>query len=501
MTDWPTYTSTIAKHLAHNAAAASGADDDPHLTMIAGSLLRMSAELTFGQHAESDRQLATWRALRYKGCVGAHATKTLWTGAGSGGAPAGTAGLAEEIAAVQAGLSDPESLVDLYSREHDSGGDGQQRLYDALLGATTELWHALDATAGQIAASAAQANDVVNPRVLIPALNALLAKAYPDLGDDAVTDITPLRGGGTKLTAVIRLHPNKVFARNLVLRKDVADGQTGTVAADEYGLLVTLLNRGVRVPRPVLAERDSSALGSPFIIVEEVDNAEPAGPLFPTGLMQGSRIPLSGEFVGEVAESLSRLHTITEENEPSLALREYISQASVHDFHRLWQSMQKPPLSIATDLGFCWLMNNPLPDARPRTMVHGDVSLANMLARDGHLAAVLDWELAHFGDPAEDLGYARTYFVDPLQAWESFVDSYRAAGGSALACDPFAVQWYSIWGHVRNTVYISGLRDLVMQGTRDDIVAVNGCTTLYAEVQRTLLDELATASAEFGGRS
>jgi aminoglycoside phosphotransferase (APT) family kinase protein len=409
--------------------------------------------------------------------------------------------IAGEIAGIQAELTDLESLVGLYTGKLDADKRESGRLYHELLGAAAELWHELDESARQIAASASQASDVADPRGLIPALNSLLAKAYPELGGDSVVDMIPLRGGGTKLTALIKLRPNPVFATNLVLRKDVADGQTATVAADEYELLVMLSNRGVRVPRPVLAERDPAVLGTPFIIMEEVSDTVTAGHLFPTGLIPGCRNPLSADFVDEVAESLARLHGITEENEPKLARREYANQASVNDFHQLWQSMPKPPLSIAADLGFSWLVNNPLPDIRPRTMVHGDVSLANMLARDGHLAAMLDWELAHFGDPAEDLGYARTYFIDPLQAWTPFVEAYRAAGGSTIACDPFAVQWYSIWGHVRNTVYISGLRDLVMRGIRDDVAAVDGCTTLYAEVQRILLDELARATAEFGAAS
>jgi aminoglycoside phosphotransferase (APT) family kinase protein len=47
-----------------------------------------------------------------------------------------------------------------------------------------------------------------------------------------------------------------------------------------------------------------------------------------------------------------------------------------------------------------------LPPAPARQcLVHGDFRPANVLVDDGRITVLLDWELAHRGDPADDLGW------------------------------------------------------------------------------------------------
>src|SRR3546814_11752293 len=93
----------------------------------------------------------------------------------------------------------------------------------------------------------------------------------------------------------------------------------------------------------------------------------------------------------------------------------------------------------AFELGFRWLEAN-----RPATttvgVVHGDFRLGNLLVDQEGLRAVLDWELAHLGDPLEDLGWfcVRAWrFGSPLPAGglatrEDGVSAYEAASGTVL---------------------------------------------------------------------
>ncbi len=54
-----------------------------------------------------------------------------------------------------------------------------------------------------------------------------------------------------------------------------------------------------------------------------------------------------------------------------------------------------------------------LPEQGPARIVHGDYSLHNVLVgADGHLSAVLDWEISTLGDPLADLAYAINGFRD-----------------------------------------------------------------------------------------
>jgi aminoglycoside phosphotransferase (APT) family kinase protein len=62
-----------------------------------------------------------------------------------------------------------------------------------------------------------------------------------------------------------------------------------------------------------------------------------------------------------------------------------------------------------------------IPDQGPATLVHGDYRLDNcIVADDGGIAAVLDWEICTLGDPLADLGLLQVYWTgpgDPPSAW------------------------------------------------------------------------------------
>jgi aminoglycoside phosphotransferase (APT) family kinase protein len=97
----------------------------------------------------------------------------------------------------------------------------------------------------------------------------------------------------------------------------------------------------------------------------------------------------------------------------------------------------------------------------PPALVHGDVGAGNFLARDGQVTAMLDWELAHLGDPMEDMAWlwmrgAHTSFGDPKRRFAE----YEAASGRAIDDDRLAwhvayVMWKSIsalHGRLRSVV-------------------------------------------------
>ncbi|MBT3701629.1 MAG: phosphotransferase family protein [Alphaproteobacteria bacterium] len=65
-----------------------------------------------------------------------------------------------------------------------------------------------------------------------------------------------------------------------------------------------------------------------------------------------------------------------------------------------WQNLRHPGL----ELGLSWLKDH-LPDPAPAKLVHGDYRLSNFLITNDGLNAVIDWELAHLGNPLEDLAW------------------------------------------------------------------------------------------------
>ncbi len=60
--------------------------------------------------------------------------------------------------------------------------------------------------------------------------------------------------------------------------------------------------------------------------------------------------------------------------------------------------------SPALELGLRWLAQR-RPPAGPDVVLHGDFRNGNLIVGEDGIRAVLDWELAHLGDPMQDLGY------------------------------------------------------------------------------------------------
>lgn len=73
------------------------------------------------------------------------------------------------------------------------------------------------------------------------------------------------------------------------------------------------------------------------------------------------------------------------------------------------------------ELAFRWLAEN-LPEPVEPVLVHGDFRNGNLVVDEHGLAGVLDWELAHRGDPMEDLGWIT------VNSWR-FGMSHRPVGG------------------------------------------------------------------------
>lgn len=105
----------------------------------------------------------------------------------------------------------------------------------------------------------------------------------------------------------------------------------------------------------------------------------------------------------------------------------------------------------AFELALRWLHDNH-PDPGPVTVVHGDFRMGNLIVDDQGLAAVLDWELAHLGDPREDLGWlcVRAWRfggdgeVGGFAPLEDLLDAYAEATGAAV--DAEAVRWWIVAG-------------------------------------------------------
>jgi aminoglycoside phosphotransferase (APT) family kinase protein len=71
-----------------------------------------------------------------------------------------------------------------------------------------------------------------------------------------------------------------------------------------------------------------------------------------------------------------------------------------------------------------------IPEQGPASIVHGDYRLDNcMVGADGHVLAVLDWEICTLGDPLADLGLLQVYWTGPDDESSAWTGSACSAPG------------------------------------------------------------------------
>ena len=94
---------------------------------------------------------------------------------------------------------------------------------------------------------------------------------------------------------------------------------------------------------------------------------------------------------------------------------------------RLEQSGQAEPFLRAC---FAWLRAHVPEVEGPPSLVQGDTGPGNLLHDGTHLTALLDFELAHLGDPMEDLAWIGTRNAqEPVPDFNALLDAYVDAGG------------------------------------------------------------------------
>jgi aminoglycoside phosphotransferase (APT) family kinase protein len=299
------------------------------------------------------------------------------------------------------------------------------------------------------------------PPVTIEAAQAALRHlGYPGA---AVETMRVVIGGRSKQTILLRATGCPGLPPDLVLRRDLLVGSLGTSVVNEFGLLRALHTHGIKVPEVYHVQADRDVLGTPFLLLRAIPG---------TALGQITEAPRSPEKVLAAARALARVHGIPVNVASPLLThlgaprtRQNIA-ADIDEWHTSWLAQARSP-SPALDAAFRYLAKHVHTVEERPCLVHGDYSFHNLLFENDRLTAVLDWELAHIGHPAEDLGYIKQA-AQAVVPWADFTAAYHAAGGPPL--DRAALRFYGLLGTLRLLMKICLARKLFEEGKTDDIL-------------------------------
>lgn len=266
-----------------------------------------------------------------------------------------------------------------------------------------------------------------------------------------------LTGGASReiwsLDAVIQQEDGGTETRPLVMRSDPSRGPKSLERSVEYLLLKAAHERGVAVPDVPFLGDDS--LGTPFFLMERVD-----GETIPRRLLRDDVYAQArAVMTGQLGAMLARIHRIPVEDYgldvlPGPAPGRPPAEAELDRFEQAYRILAVEP-HPAFELAFRWLRER-LPPGAERVLVHGDYRMGNVIFGPEGVRAILDWELAHIGDPMEDLGWisVRSWRfgndhlpVGGVGTREEFFRAYEEAGGFPV--DAERVRFWEAFGNLR----------------------------------------------------
>jgi aminoglycoside phosphotransferase (APT) family kinase protein len=287
--------------------------------------------------------------------------------------------------------------------------------------------------------------------------------------------------------------------RGLILRRDPPASLIETERSAEFRAYQAFHKLGLPVPEPIALELGTDALERPFFVMEEIENCAVGSIVSP------DPYGMHRDAIG--AQFFSVLGRIARADPAALGLADFDGAKNVKDVwrHELdrWEKViledEREPQPIAR-AAIRWLRGHPPPPAQKLCVVHGDYRTGNFLHDNaGSIRAILDWEMAHLGDPLEDLGWA----LDPL--W-SHGDTSRPAGtvlrdealaiwetASGLKADRAALAWWEIFASLKGAaIWISAANEYAEGRNSDPVNAFSGwyCLAFHNKV---LADKLGDA--------
>jgi aminoglycoside phosphotransferase (APT) family kinase protein len=301
-----------------------------------------------------------------------------------------------------------------------------------------------------------------------------LGEHVPEL--DGPLAFTPIAGGRSNLTFRV----DDAAGRTVILRRPPLGELLASAhdVAREHRVMRALAGTAAPVPRALALCEDPAVLGVPFTVMSFVDGLVLRGP--------DDARPLSPETRGRAAlavvDALAALHSV----DPAAVRPDGRERGADYALRQL--SRWRRQWSATGDDGRVDALGERLerriPPQQHATVVHGDYRLDNViLAPDGAVRAIVDWELWTFGDPLADLALMLVYWVEsgdahpPLgaaattlpgfPARQALIERYAAVSGR----DVEALDFWLAFAAFKLAVILQGVLQRTRAGSYGDAAA------------------------------
>jgi aminoglycoside phosphotransferase (APT) family kinase protein len=308
-------------------------------------------------------------------------------------------------------------------------------------------------------------------------LTEYLKRKMPHAREHRVVGLKRISGGSSRETYAFDLEwseDGQTRTRPMIGRRDPTGGLLKSDREREFRVIAAMHRAGLKVPEPLYLELDPSVMDRPFFIMDRAPGRTTMGAFAETEA-ESTRAKVADDFLSELARLQSidyrecGLDTLGEpKNLKEPARIQAAHWKEIYDRDRMGEHY--PVL----DAAFAWLKANPVVSDRI-VIVHGDFRSGNYLYDENGIIAMLDWEMAHLGDPIEDLGWASMKFwgreelAGGLMEREAFYHLYEEKTGHRV--DRERLYFYQLLGNAKMAVIcLTGIRDFVEQRTSDAVM-------------------------------
>jgi aminoglycoside phosphotransferase (APT) family kinase protein len=244
-----------------------------------------------------------------------------------------------------------------------------------------------------------------------------------------ISGLRQLSGGASKETWRFQ-----AGATPLILRRSPGGAAISNAVplATEAALIRAAAGAQVPVPAVVRVCDPADGLGEAYIM--SCVEGETLGRRI---VRDGGLATVRAGLARRCGEVIAAIHSIPTVGLPHLETTDAIGV--LDRYHGIYRELgaKRPVLEAA----FPWLRSR-APVLTHPVLVHGDFRNGNLMIDPGKgLAAVLDWELAHIGDPIEDLGWICVNSwrfgggapVGGFGQYDDLLEGYQRAGGGRVS--------------------------------------------------------------------
>ena len=227
-------------------------------------------------------------------------------------------------------------------------------------------------------------------------LASALSKKLLEVGiEGKVSNLEPLTGGASKEIWKFEVSNAKQSIKMILRRGSGIEGPLAIKTADEARIQKEVIKVGAPVPIILAVSKNEEELGDSYIM-HFVEGESIARKILRDKEYKKA-LPILAYQCGE---AIAKIHNVDINNFSFLPKKP--AEDQLEDLYSTYLSFEQP--SPVFEYAYLWLKEQDFSNFQ-ESLVHGDFRLGNIIVNGEGLQSIIDWELAHIGNPLQDLGW------------------------------------------------------------------------------------------------